>query len=66
MQEKFHPIFSYANGPVIRQLDQVLSTELGQLVKMTYFYLDSNSLSSSIPTELGQMTKMSYYFSLHR
>ena len=31
MQEKFHPIFSYANGPVIRQLDQVLSTELGQL-----------------------------------
>ena len=31
VQENFHPIFGSASGPVIRQLDQVLSTEIGQL-----------------------------------
>ena len=31
VQEQFHPIFSYADGPVIRELDEVLSTENGQL-----------------------------------
>ena len=31
VQEQFHPIFSYANGPVIRELDQVLSTSNGML-----------------------------------
>ena len=31
VQENFHPIFGYAEGPVIRQLDQVLSTEPGML-----------------------------------
>ena len=31
VQEQFHPMFSYADGPVIRELDQVLSTENGQL-----------------------------------
>ena len=31
VQEQFHPMFSYANGPVIRELDQVLSTSNGML-----------------------------------
>merc|ERR1740138_1515818 len=31
VQEQFHPIFGYANGPVIRELDQVLSTSNGML-----------------------------------
>ena len=31
VQESFHPIFGYADGPVVRQLDEVLSTENGQL-----------------------------------
>jgi len=31
VQEKFHPIFSYADGPVVRELDQVLSTSNGML-----------------------------------
>ena len=31
VQEAFHPIFPAANGPAARQLDQVLSTEIGQL-----------------------------------
>merc|ERR1719440_1119428 len=31
VQESFHPIFPDASGPVIRQLDEILSTENGQL-----------------------------------
>lgn len=31
VQENFHPIFSNTNGPVIRQLDQVLTTSNGLL-----------------------------------
>merc|ERR1719217_598662 len=31
VQESFHPIFSFANGPVIREVDEVLSTSNGQL-----------------------------------
>merc|ERR1719440_912237 len=31
VQENFHPIFPNVGGPVIRQLDQVLSFENGQL-----------------------------------
>ena len=31
VQEQFHPMFDFANGPVIRELDQVLTTSNGQL-----------------------------------
>ena len=31
VQEQFHPMFAFANGPVIRELDQVLSTSNGLL-----------------------------------
>ena len=32
VQEKFHPIFPEFGGPSIRQLDQVLTTESGELI----------------------------------